>query len=964
MCYGLTKPQGYCDPSPNKKRKCRELNPLPFSYHDSVRDHMPIIQVIVPNNQFSCPAQLYLPVLQLHRPSQLPGLPNTHNVDGSVNWSVIEQLNVSTVWKISNFCEAEVLYEMSQVFPKCLDELILLGHAQPQRCPAEFHVPDTRPSSLDQNYDFQLNDLIRSMLEMMQLPTTCVGNVWSTEYLIELMLLYFNSQDCLMDVSMGTGSDPEADTSIPLKFLNIDELNGDLFPVIPAIVQKSLDLLSFHSPHPLLRENQFVRIIPVYERGTRWPLNPDVSKVTFSLDTPDSYAWLTWNTNTCAFEGTVPLYSPLERLERGEAVPNFGCVGPYVVTNVIRLEIIATLEEPHALSHMILKRTVRTRLTFKVIPWYSDWGLVQPAFGVEHTPETSSSRRNYDAKSIIERHRAYRNPQTTSPGSLGERISDQVLSNFVETSRLDRIAKQTGSLTSAHRRRLNRTSLYHDDILDSPSIKSRHSEMALIQRATLPSRLKVACRTLGRPALRSLTPQTTLPVRHYKLPIRNAHGSAADDPSASDTCNPDSRVSHHPPKSQTPQTTLPIRQYRPLKRNAPDDDLSTSDTCNTSSRASYGSESQTYARSNHEHHSFDILSPRVKYHAHTQRVPSGENRSVWSSVDSIDWQSGSSQPSKAKRRRSLIKTGLEMLTWAQSAERGQVDKSETNVNRGFVEYDGSDTPAPATSIDHRVISAHTLAEELTYHYGGEPAGSSAQLNHGIDSWQSPLRSNACMLNLLEPVGDMNGTGSCETLQWAVGDTDSASESCILDVGSRDADLISSRRQANIWETMARNELEQAKLDSVSQATQLGACCADCTQSDYTSMEDGADTKSAVLNEDTGPHEPGVAAGAWQCLRSEVYQEPSRDRADSDATLGLQSDVGDVYEEHEDRDVEMEDAPILFVPSHAVINGDYLPATSNHMSSQENDEGNDSNTETTSSHTEDEVDVGYLVNFGC
>ena len=789
---------------------------------------MPMVRIIIPDNQLSGPVQLYLPVLQVHHPSQQPPYLNTHDIDRPLNWSVIEQLNVSTVWRISNFGEAEILYEMSQVFPRCLDDLILLGLARNlPHYSAKPHATSAGSSSSathNQVFSFQLSDLIHSMLTTMQLPETCTGNVWSAEYLIQLMLLFFISQDCLVDVSMGTDFDHRADTSIHVKMTMQEVLDGGVYPLSPAIMQKSLDYISFDGLKALLRENEFVNITPVYERGTRSSLDKNNSKVTFNLESPHSFPWLTWNEKTGAFEGRVPFYSPLGRLERGELIPNLGLVGPYTVVNVICVEVIATVEECHSLSLLTLKRTARARLTFKVIPWYSDSNLAPDLFH----PDQRELVRPRDVTSS-------RNARATGRG-----LYDKF------------------STLPASRRRRNRTSLYHDDVLHTQSTRS-----------TLPYRLK---ETPQQP-----TPQTALTIRHYRLPTRHVHGTTSTDPSTSDTCNGDSQVSR----------------------------------------------------------------------------------------DSIDWQSESS--GETKRRKSLFEAGPEILAWTQSAQQWYLDESETNVKAEAVKLNGSDTLAAATD-DHKPSSSKAISAQQ--HLMARPLPEPPKLGLAVSFAIGAEKADQ---------GDHSGYNL---------EIDSASESCILNVGSQDADLRSNRRQASIWDTMWRKEVEQTMNKSLTQAANqagpstggkdLGSCCADCAHLDHVTIEDGADTSSTGINGDVN-QESGATDGVWQCLRREIYREPSRDPADSDATLGLQSNFSDGWEGGDDSEIDHHetneelidtgvkgDAPDLTVETHTVISDGQLAKASNLMASwnngDENGHNEDDTTDTASSHMEDE-DISYLVNFG-
>lgn len=282
----------------------------------------------------------------------------------------IEQLDVTTVWSNLSIGIAELLFEMNRVIGPCLESMLatqleeLDVAARKEYSPFKGNLSgdlnDTRPVL------FSLGGLIDGMLEKMQFHCYHHMSLHSPNVLMELMMLYLIS---LNNIDEFDGPATE-DAVIHVGLRPGEDIRSEIVPPPTAHVVQQLDYLSFPGLDVMPREGTTIKIIPQYSRGVFNKTNDSYSEVSYIMESKPS--WLDWDEEISGWKGNLPLYSEWRgKPKNSEEVISGGRVGPHAVVNLLRLEVKALLIERHSSSSVRLKRTVRARLTLKVIPWYA-----------------------------------------------------------------------------------------------------------------------------------------------------------------------------------------------------------------------------------------------------------------------------------------------------------------------------------------------------------------------------------------------------------------------------------------------------------------------------------------------------------------------------------------------------------------------------------------------------------------
>ena len=282
----------------------------------------------------------------------------------------IEQLDVTTLWTTLSVGVAEIIFEMNRVIRPCLESMLAtrLGEldvaARNEYSPFKGNLSgelnDTSPLL------FSLGELIDRMLEEMQFHCYHHVSLLSPDVLLELMMLYLISLNNI-DEFDGAAS---ADAVIHIGLRPGEDLLSDIVPPPAAHVVQHLDYLSFPGLDVMPREGTAIKIIPQYSRGVFNKTNDSYSEISYVMQSKPH--WLEWDDEISGWKGNLPLYSEWRgKSKNSEEVISGGRVGPYAVVNLLRLEVTAVLIERHSSASVRLKRTVRARLTLKVIPWYA-----------------------------------------------------------------------------------------------------------------------------------------------------------------------------------------------------------------------------------------------------------------------------------------------------------------------------------------------------------------------------------------------------------------------------------------------------------------------------------------------------------------------------------------------------------------------------------------------------------------
>ena len=307
----------------------------------------------------------------------------------------IEQLDNYSVWTQLSFETAEMLYEIDRLITACAEDL--LGDKL-----ADMDMAVSKQASTICTIDegmhrnlylltFSVSELMELVFDRMRLDYYHHTLTYSPEALRELFLLYLLSRNNV-DKKIADGKTYGTMTLglQPSRGLHAPESRAD-------VVQRS-DILLFPCLDILPREGSIIEIRPRYHRGVFDERNDNYySDVSYSIaDLPE---WLHWDPTISGWSGRIPMYSELRgKSTDGRQIIDGGRDGPYAVLNLLRLEVKATLVVRHSSLSVGLKRTVRARLTLKVVPWYAAKHTPTPLSPWQHEIYSSNNSVAVDSK--------------------------------------------------------------------------------------------------------------------------------------------------------------------------------------------------------------------------------------------------------------------------------------------------------------------------------------------------------------------------------------------------------------------------------------------------------------------------------------------------------------------------------------------------------------------------------------
>ena len=306
----------------------------------------------------------------------------------------IEHIDTTTVWKGLMLSDAARLLYLHRIFQESLDELLAgaldVVHKDFQHQCASHRNSDISALvtlSLNRQYKFSLSYLMQSIRQRLELS----GRMRNTDFIQDcrdLLPLYLISCDCLM----GFEGDRAGDTAVEIRVRYCEPYSGEI-PLGPVVYEAVWipDLLSFNEIHEIHREGQELRIIPRYGGNAAFNANFTPIRVDFFVES--AQPWLWWDEGICGFRGNVPLFSELEVSKRPGKVYGAGQNSAYPTMKALRVEIKALLTVGYR-SSIRLQRTIRARLTFKIIPWFAHESACAPNDLVRpflfHHPECDS----------------------------------------------------------------------------------------------------------------------------------------------------------------------------------------------------------------------------------------------------------------------------------------------------------------------------------------------------------------------------------------------------------------------------------------------------------------------------------------------------------------------------------------------------------------------------------------------
>lgn len=325
----------------------------------------------------SCPQAMFRPIIRVYPPPY--GRPDTSGsrLDYLRASPFIEHIDITTVWKGLLLSDAEQLLYLDRAFKDCLEDLLADAlvdvHKEFQQQCASYHDQDIRAlvrSSLNRQLSFTLQHLVLSMSQRLKLCGKLPdrGSTRDFELLLPLFLV---SCDCLM----GFEGDSVGDTAVDICVHYCDP-SHDIFPRGPINEAAWIpDMLSFNEINQLQREGQELTIIPRYCGNAAFTADITRTDIQYFVESPEP--WLVWDESISGFRGNVPLFSEMGCVRRPGKAYRSPRDGPYATINILRVEIRALLTAGYG-SPIRLQKTVRVRLTFKVVPWFAHDSACSP----------------------------------------------------------------------------------------------------------------------------------------------------------------------------------------------------------------------------------------------------------------------------------------------------------------------------------------------------------------------------------------------------------------------------------------------------------------------------------------------------------------------------------------------------------------------------------------------------------
>ncbi|KAL8923051.1 MAG: hypothetical protein Q9172_003297 [Xanthocarpia lactea] len=288
---------------------------------------------------------------------------------------VIEPIDSLTMWKGLTLGDCETLIIIRGYLKYCLEQLL-----QPQFICFRARVLDEWPmmspkscaeagrteTSVLHRFRFDSARLVQAVLDALD-ATAELHEVQHDTSPKELLILYLSSLNCLLD---SRKQSPEH-TAIDIQFRSCGILAALLPPVEQAQVVPTPDYVSFEYLDVLPLEGSSMVMKPHYHANLPEELQGSNLQVSYSIES--NHPWIHWDSDLGAFKGHVPVYSRTRDIqaEFGQ-VCQLSSNGSSSVIHLLKVEVKATAVLGFAGSNVRLEKTIRQRVTLRVLPPPSD----------------------------------------------------------------------------------------------------------------------------------------------------------------------------------------------------------------------------------------------------------------------------------------------------------------------------------------------------------------------------------------------------------------------------------------------------------------------------------------------------------------------------------------------------------------------------------------------------------------
>ncbi|MCJ1427633.1 hypothetical protein MMC29_005536 [Sticta canariensis] len=332
---------------------------VPWGNHGLV--HTPLNIEGLSRDQFS-PSDMYKPFVRVYPSPYGRGTKDANVIDYLRSAPFLEYIDVTTTWKGMALTDAEVLFQIHQVFTASLESVLVehlrILHQRFQQESSRYDIEAMYNSTLIRRMKFSRGHLMQTMIWMLR-PQE------NLDVYLRLLPLYLSTCDCLKQAE---GDESEA-TAIEVRVCYNEApwcLNSPVPIAEPAWIPDRLD---FGKIHQFQREGQELVIIPYYYTRSFSEENDKDVQIFYRITSPQS--WLSWDNSIRGFKGTLPMYSEFQgRDDRRHKVYPASPEDPYAILNILRIDLKALINKGR-LPSLRIERTLRARLTFKIIPWYA-----------------------------------------------------------------------------------------------------------------------------------------------------------------------------------------------------------------------------------------------------------------------------------------------------------------------------------------------------------------------------------------------------------------------------------------------------------------------------------------------------------------------------------------------------------------------------------------------------------------
>ena len=331
---------------------------LPWANHGLV--NTPLNIEGLSRDQFS-PSDMYKPFVRVY-PSHGCGTKDANVIDYLRSAPFLEYIDVTTTWKGMSLTDAEVLFQIHQVFTASLESVLIEHlrslHQRFQQESLRYDIEAIHNSPLIRRMKFSRDHLMQTMIWMLS-PQE------NLDVYLRLLPLYLSTCDCL---KRAEGDESEAIAiEVRARYNKAPWCLNFSGPIAePAWIPDRLD---FGKIHQFQREGQEFIIRPYYYTHSFFEEKDKDVQIFYRITSPQS--WLSWDKSIGGFKGTLPMYSEFQgRDDRRHKVYPASPEDPYAILNILRIDLKALVNKGR-LPGLRIERTLRARLTFKIIPWYA-----------------------------------------------------------------------------------------------------------------------------------------------------------------------------------------------------------------------------------------------------------------------------------------------------------------------------------------------------------------------------------------------------------------------------------------------------------------------------------------------------------------------------------------------------------------------------------------------------------------